>query len=207
MKMKEEKVFWKNGFLTGEGLLQKNSGDAGVVICHPHPLMGGSMFNNVVETVRDVFHGAGYSTLRFHFRGVGESSGSYDEGRGEMQDVMSACEFLKSRGSTKVVLAGYSFGAWVCSQLLQKHPTIADSAVFISPPHQYFPFDWHGLENVVDFIICGDSDLFADARDLQMAAQRISAKWTVLPATDHFYSGREDLLAEHLNHYLHEKKA
>ena len=88
MNYPEEKVYWENGLLRIEGLWIASGGDAGVVICHPHPQMGGSMYNNVAETIRDVFAGQNYSTLRFNFRGVGGSTGQFDEGRGEVQDVL-----------------------------------------------------------------------------------------------------------------------
>ena len=85
--MKEERVTIINNGLLIEGLLEKSSGDRGVVICHPHPLMGGSMHNNVVEAIREAFAAEKYSTLRFNFRGVGHSTGVYDEGRGEQEDI------------------------------------------------------------------------------------------------------------------------
>lgn len=202
----EEKVSWKNALYTAEGLWRGGEGESGVVICHPHPLMGGSMYNNVVEIIRDVFSDHGFSTLRFNFRGVGASTGSYDEGRGEKQDILSACEYMKSRGVKKIILAGYSFGAWVGSRLLKDRPALIHSTIFVSPPQKYFDFDWSGLENAVGFMVCGDSDPFCDADDLKKNAEYIHAQMKVLPATDHFYAGREAQLAKCLSQYIHEKK-
>lgn len=203
----EEKVFWPNGSLTGEGLWHQAAGDAGAVICHPHPLMGGSMHNNVVETVRDEMIAAGHSTLRFNFRGVGKSTGHYDEGRGEKQDLLSACAFAKSRGVEKIFLVGYSFGAWICCRLLKDQPLIAASVCLVSPPLQYFEFDWTGLENAVELMICGDQDMFCDVADLRKKAELICAKLTILRGVDHFYFGQEARLAVHLRRYICEKKA
>jgi len=203
----EEKVFWPNGSLTGEGLWHSGTGNAGAVICHPHPQMGGSMYNNVVETVRDEMIACDYSTLRFNFRGVGKSSGYYDEGRGEKQDLLSACAYAKSRGVEKIFLVGYSFGAWICCRLLKDHPLIAASVCLVSPPLQYFEFDWEGLENAVEFMICGDQDMFCDVASLRKKAELIRAKLTILPGADHFYFGQEARLAEHLRRYICEKKA
>jgi hypothetical protein len=203
----EEKVFWKNGSLTGEGLWCQGAGDAGVVICHPHPLMGGSMYNNVVETVQDVFSSCSYSTLRFNFRGVGESTGRYDEGRGEKQDILSAREFIRSQGVKNITLAGYSFGAWVCCLLLKDKLSQISSTILISPPQKYFDFDWRGLEDAVEIMICGDSDPFCDVDGLRENAEYIHSRVTILRATDHFYAGQEARLAEHLSNYIHEKKA
>lgn len=84
------------------------------LVCHPHPLGGGTMHNKVVFKVAQVLQTLGIPTLRFNFRGVGHSSGTYDEGRGEMDDVRYALEFLSRRYSgLPVVLAGFSFGAYV----------------------------------------------------------------------------------------------
>lgn len=202
----EERVFWKNDIFVGEGLWHRSSGPHGVVICHPHPLMGGSMYNNVVETVRDVFSSCDYSTLRFNFRGVGKSTGAYDEGRGEMQDILSACKFLKDQGVETIVLAGYSFGAWVCSRLLAEW-NLFSSVILISPPQKYFDFHWSGLMNAVDLIICGDCDEFCDSDDVKKKAQSIHSKLIILPHADHFYAGQEPLLSQHLRKYIYEKKA
>jgi hypothetical protein len=203
---REEKVTWKNGSLIGEGLWSDAGGDAGVVVCHPHPQMGGSLYNNVVETVCGVFSAAGFSTLRFNFRGVGGSTGCYDEGAGEKEDVLSACDFIKSRGVKKLTLAGYSFGAWICCRLLNAQASPADDVLLISPPQKYFDFRWNGLENTVKAIICGDSDSFCDAADLGKKAAAIGAELFILQKTDHFYAGREPLLARYLEQYIAKKK-
>ena len=86
--MKEEKVYMKNDLLILKDCWHKASGEKGVVICHPHSLMGGSMYNNVVEAIQEAFAAENYSTLRFNFRGVGGSTGIYDEGRGEQEDIL-----------------------------------------------------------------------------------------------------------------------
>ncbi len=70
-----------------EGVLREGTGKGGGVICHPHPLYGGSMWNNVVDAVEMGFFRAGFTTLKFNFRGVGGSTGRYDEGAGETRDV------------------------------------------------------------------------------------------------------------------------
>ncbi len=101
-----------------EGVLREGAGKGSVVICHPHPLYGGSMWNNVVDALEMGFFQAGFSTLKFNFRGVGASTGRYDEGAGEMRDAAAACRHLQEHtgGGERFVLAGYSFGAWVCAR-------------------------------------------------------------------------------------------
>src|SRR5689334_21804902 len=84
------------------------------VVCHPHPLGGGTMHNKVVFKVAQTLQSLNIPALRFNFRGVGHSTGTYDEGRGEMDDVRYALEFLSRRyPGLPVVLAGFSFGSYV----------------------------------------------------------------------------------------------
>ncbi len=78
-----------------EGVLHEGAGIGGAVICHPHPLYGGSMWNDVVDAMEEGFSKAGFTTLRFNFRGVGSSTGRYDGGVGETEDLVAACQFLK----------------------------------------------------------------------------------------------------------------
>lgn len=84
------------------------------LVCHPHPLGGGTMHNKVVFKVAQELQSLNVPALRFNFRGVGHSTGKYDEGRGEMEDVRFALDFLSHRyPGLPVILAGFSFGAWV----------------------------------------------------------------------------------------------
>jgi uncharacterized protein len=87
---------------------------ASAVVCHPHPLHGGTMHNKVVFRVAKTSLTLGMPTLRFNFRGVGRSAGSFDSGRGERDDVVAALGFLRTRfPNLPLVVAGFSFGSWV----------------------------------------------------------------------------------------------
>jgi alpha/beta superfamily hydrolase len=101
-----------------EGILRENGKRGGAVICHPHPLYGGSMYNNVVEALEEGFLQSAFTTLRFNFRGVGGSEGAYDDGNGEVQDAIAACGYMRHilGGDASLVLAGYSFGAWIAAR-------------------------------------------------------------------------------------------
>lgn len=200
--MTEEKIYIRNGSQIIEGLLGKASGDQGVIICHPHSLMGGSMYNNVVEAIQEAFSAENYSTLRFNFRGVGESSGHYDEGRGEQEDVVSACKFMKEMGVTTLLFAGYSFGAWVGSKIISECEKYFVSTILISPPINYFKFEWDNLKDKIDLLICGDSDSFCPMGALFSETRTINSKVKTIQGADHFYIRKEEELEHIIKEYL-----
>lgn len=99
-----------------EGLLNVPDGDVrqAAVVCHPHPVHGGTMHNNVVYNTARAMRERGMAVLRFNFRGVGKSAGTYDCGRGEQDDVRAAIDWTLARyPQAHCVLAGFSFGSWV----------------------------------------------------------------------------------------------
>jgi uncharacterized protein len=200
--MTEEKIYLKNGSLIIEGLFCKALGEKGVVICHPHSLMGGSMYNNVVEALQKAFATENYSTLRFNFRGVGGSTGVYEEGVGETKDVLAVCDHLKKLGVTKLFLAGYSFGAWVGSKVLEGNKNPFTASICVSPPINYFNFNWDNLNNRINLFICGDCDQFCNLDILTKIAQKIKSPVEIIRGADHFYMGKEkeltDILRQHM---------
>jgi alpha/beta superfamily hydrolase len=198
----EEKTYIENGSLIIEGLLRRTSKEKCVVICHPHPLMGGSMYNNVVEAIGEAFDSENFSTLRFNFRGVGGSTGTYDEGRGEKEDILAVCEYLKKMGIMKLFFAGYSFGAWVGSKILEENDNPFSFRICISPPVDYFYFKWGNLKNKINLIICGDGDQFCRVDFLIQKAQKINSPVEIINGADHFYSGKEKELICILKRYI-----
>ena len=97
-----------------------------VVLCHPHPVHGGTMNNRVIFRAGKAANGAGLLALRFNFRGVGASTGTYDHGKGEQEDVAAAIEWLRREApGLPLVLIGFSFGAWVGLQVAYRDPEIA----------------------------------------------------------------------------------
>ena len=203
--MREEKIFIKNNALVIEALLHRASGERGVVICHPHSLMGGSMHNNVVEALQEIFSSENITTVRFNFRGVGSSTGSYSEGVGEKEDIIAVCEYLKKSGMREILFAGYSFGAWVGSGIIAQPDHPFCSSIFVAPPIDYFEFDWHPLKNKIDLLICGDADQFCSLEVLTDKAKKINAALEIIRGADHFYGGREQELMEILHKYMLKK--
>lgn len=203
--MQEEKILIKNKALVIEALLHRSSGERGAVICHPHPLMGGSMYNNVVEALQEAFASEGISTLRFNFRGVGSSTGSYNEGVGEQDDILAAGNYLKTSGLSEIFFAGYSFGAWVGAGVIAQPDHPFRGSVFVAPPIDYFEFDWRPLKNKIDLMICGDADSFCPLEPLRDTSEKINASLEVIGGADHFFMGEEKTLVIVLRNYLAKK--
>jgi len=200
--LKEEKIFIKNDPLTIEALLHKGSSQKGVLVCHPHSLMGGSMYNNVVEAVAEVFAAQNYTTLRFNFRGVGASSGNYDEGNGEAQDIIAAGRHLQELGLSEIYLCGYSFGAWAGAKAIARKDDMFSQCIFISPPDKYFGFDFKALSGKVNLLICGNYDDFCDIHNMKYQSEVMESKLEIIDGADHFYAGREKEIQEILLKYI-----
>ena len=120
-----------------EALLQEREDHAhaiAAVVCHPHPLYGGTLHNKVVHRVAGALHALGAAVLRFNFRGVGGSEGSHDRGAGELEDARCALEFMRTRyPGARRWLAGFSFGSWVAARLAAAAEDV-ERLVLIAPP-------------------------------------------------------------------------
>jgi len=182
-----------------EGLLNQRDERKGVVVTHPHPIYGGDMYNLVVESIVHVYQMKGYTTLKFNFRGVGRSQGTYDNGIGEQKDVLSAISFLVNMGMARIDLAGYSFGAWVNAHAIRED-TLVEQLIMVSPPVGFMDFQSIGRLNPLKFVVTGNRDDIAPA---DMVKKMIpiwnpDARLEVIDGADHFYGGYLGQLEERL---------
>ncbi len=186
--MTEKSVVFESGDLKLEGLLDRAEGDAGVVITHPHPQYGGSMQNNVVESLVKAYKKACYTTLRFNFRGMGRSEGHYDEGVGEQADVRGAVAYLKDLGMTALHLAGYSFGAWVNAQAIGDLNDVA-RMIMVSPPVNFMDFSFLQYTPRIQLIIAGSRDDIAPPDMIQkmLSGWNKDSDFHIIQGADHFY--------------------
>lgn len=178
------------------------------VICHPHPQYGGTMDNNVVMAARDVLSEKGYGTIRFNMRGVGSSTGSYDNGEGEADDVAAVFRHAQESGkaSEGVHLVAYSFGAWVALKAVTKGLS-PSTLTLISPPVDFTDFGDLALPACPCLIVSGDADDFCSELSLRrwldpQAKDRDDVSVRILPLTDHFYFGREGPLEDALKGFF-----
>ncbi len=198
MTIQEKSITFKCEDLEIEGRLH-TAGPQGVVVTHPHPLYGGDMYNAVVEMIVGAFQDLGFSSLRFNFRGVGSSQGTFDNGRGEIQDIQAAMNHMAQIGIETAFLAGYSFGAWVSAQLAPQ--ALGDTAlVMVSPPVAFIQFKNRQPIPNLKLVITGDQDEIAPEQMVreQLAGWDPAAHLEIISGADHFYSGCLPNLAETL---------
>ena len=169
------------------------AGPRGVaVICHPHPQHGGTMDNKVVQTLARALLHLGYRTLRFNFRGVGASEGSWDEGRGEVDDALAVVA-AHSEAGLPLVLAGFSFGGYVAASAAAQLPegARAERLVLVGPSTQKQQLPDVPADTLV---IHGELDDVVPLAATFAWARPQSLPVVVVPGGGHFFHGQLGLL-------------
>ena len=185
-----QKVFFQSDDYRIEGLLNQRPGDNGVVVSHPHPLYGGDMHAAVVESIVHVYWKMGYTTLKFNFRGVGNSQGRYGDGIGEQQDVRTAISCLQKTGIKQIDLAGYSFGAWVNAHAMDLDSPV-ERMVLVSPPVAFMDFKNVSALERLKLVVTGSRDMIAPPEAIQkmLPSWNPEARFEIIEGADHFYGG------------------
>jgi len=161
------------------------------IICHPHPLQGGTMFNKVVTTLDRGLAELGLATVRFNFRGVGESAGEHDEGRGESDDLITVAEWVRrERPGAALWLAGFSFGSYVVLRVASKLDPA--QVILIAPPVGRWDFSAIEWPKCPVLIVQGEDDDVVDAPSALAWAQAQTPMPTIvrMPDTGHFFHRR-----------------
>jgi uncharacterized protein len=198
--MKEAGVTFRSGDLTLEGRLANPGGDApAAVVCHPHPMYGGSMDNNVVDAILAALWQAGYATLRFNFRGVGLSEGEHDGGPGEVDDAIAAARFILAQPGVRkggLLMAGYSFGAMVAVSAGYEHAEIARIVAVALPIAMTDVRIPDGASTPI-LLVSGDHDSYSPAKEVRALKDKIGApaRVEILSGADHFFGGMEGKLS------------
>jgi len=163
------------------------------VICHPHPAHGGTMQNKVVHTLSRAFVAQGFAALRFNFRGVGKSSGEYDEGDGEFQDVLAAIDWLQRRyARLPLWLAGFSFGGAMSVRAAVAASVTASGLVSVAPAVSRFAQELSSQPACPWLIVQGDKDELVDINETIEYVNGLNPgpELAVFPDGDHFFHGR-----------------
>jgi len=205
--MAEKEIFFDSGPLKIQGLLEERSGEKGVVVTHPHPLYGGDMYNHVVEAVCQAYKEREYTCLRFNFRGVGLSEGEHDSGAGEQDDVMAALDYLSALGKNEIDLAGYSFGAWVNAQGIDKYHQ-AKRMIMISPPVNAMDYSFLSYSPKIKLVISGSHDDIAGTKGIKegMPIWNPEAILKIIEGADHFYGSKTDELKRLIVEFLGDRE-
>ncbi len=173
-----------------------------VVLCHPHPLGGGCMDVPLVVTMARMMAQEGMGALRFNFRGVGRSTGTFSGGTREVEDLQGALRWLREQDEFQaqdLYVVGWSFGSWVGLRWGLGVAEVSRLAL-ISPPTIGFDFSYFLQEITLPLdkrvlVIYGERDQFLDQAKMDDLVQKLGARSEVLPGADHFLFGREGEVA------------
>lgn len=169
------------------------------IVCHPHPLYGGTMQNKVVDYLSRTLNDLGVGTLRFNFRGVGASEGEYARGIGEADDLRAVLDWSRRhRPEHPVWLAGFSFGAYIALSVAREYPL--EALITVAPPINFFDFTALGAPQCPWVLVQGEADEVVPAADVIGWAERQSPTPAIvrLPDVGHFFHGNLNALRERL---------
>jgi uncharacterized protein len=180
------------------------------LVCHPHPLYGGTLHNKVVFHAMKALQTFGFPVLRFNFRGTGLSEGEHDKGNGEMGDVRSALDWLEAKFACPLLFAGFSFGAAVglraaCAD--ERVEALIGMGLPVTPiDERRYDYDFLGSCTKPKLFVSGSRDQFGPRVQLEQtfASMAEPKKLVIVDAGDHFFEGRLRELREAIEHWTRE---
>ena len=201
-----------------EALLNAGTPNAthAALICHPHPLFGGTLHNKVVFHTMKALNSFGFPALRFNFRGAGLSHGQHDQGQGEIEDVRTALNWLDAEFHLPIIFAGFSFGAAVGLQaaaldervkaLIGVGTPVGPVAADTEIPRVY-TFDFLRNSTKPKLFISGARDKFGPRAKLEALAASVPEpkKLVIIEGADHFFEGRLRELREAIENWVREQ--
>ncbi len=184
------------------------------LILHPHPTSGGTMNNRIVQSMYQTFVRRGFATLRFNFRGVGRSQGTFDNGIGELSDAASALDWVQQihPESETTWVAGYSFGAWIGMQLLMRRPEIK-GFISISPPANLYDFTFLAPCPSSGIIVQGRADDVVTPAGVQKLVDKLKTQRHItidhveIDGANHFFENEQDQMMGAVDAYLDKRLA
>lgn len=167
------------------------------VICHPHPVYGGTMSNKVVHILAAGFRELGAHSVRFNFRGVGRSAGEFDNGIGETDDLLAVVAWVQAHfPGSPLWLAGFSFGAWIALKATaQLQP---ERLLLVAPPVDMYDFNVIPEVSMPWMVIQGSGDevVSAEAVAKWVAQRQPAPRFVLLDSAGHFFHGQLNVLKE-----------
>lgn len=179
------------------------------MILHPHPEGGGTMNDRIVQRLYKTFADRGFATLRFNFRGVGRSQGSFDSGIGELSDAASALDWVQSihPEAQSTWIAGYSFGALIGMQLLMRRPEVR-GFISVAPPANMYDFSFLAPCPASGIFVQGAADTVVQPNAVQKLVDKLRTQKHItihheeIPRANHFFENELDDLMASVDNYL-----
>ncbi len=190
----------------------KQQGSPVALVLQPHPEYGGTMNNKIVYESYKVFFKNGFSVIRINFRGVEKSDGVFDNGQGELADAAAALDWIEKEnaGFGQCWIAGFSFGALICMQLIMRRPEV-NKFIAISPQPNVYDFTFLAPCPISGLVVYGKNDELVPEesvlnlkKKLQMQ-KNIDVKFDPIPNANHFFKGKEKELSSSVDRYLKDK--
>jgi len=206
----------RNFFLEGpagrlEAILWKPAGGLqprlAALVCHPHPLFGGTMHNKVAYQVAKSLDALELPVLRFNFRGAGTSAGVHDRGRGELGDVSAALDFLAGEfPGTALLVAGFSFGCWVGLRVGCSDKRVTD-LIGLGTPVNNTDFSFLRDCRKPKLFVHGEKDEFGEISKVEALVESLPGekRLTVVAGADHFFAGKLDQVDAAIRGWLQER--
>jgi hypothetical protein len=212
--MPEVLINGPEGRLEGRYYHSKTPNSPLALILHPHPEHGGTMNNKVSFALYQIMAQRGFSTLRFNFRGVGNSQGVYDNGEGELSDAASALDWMQdiNKNAPYVWVGGFSFGAWIGMQLLMRRPEI-QGFVSIAPPANTYDFNFLAPCPTNGLILRGNKDTIVTKESIETLIDKLNVQqglnvdYREMDGANHFFRDKIPQLAHHVHDHMNQAEA
>ena len=197
------------GRIEGRYQPAKKRGAPLAIILHPHPQFGGTMNNQIVYQLFYTFLDRGFSVLRFNFRGVGRSEGTFDHGTGELSDAAAALDWMQTVNpdARSCWIAGVSFGAWIGMQLLMRRPEIR-GFISVAPPANMYDFSFLAPCPASGILIQGAGDTVVTPNSVQKLVDKLRTQKHItihheeIPRANHFFEAEMEDLMRSVDNYL-----
>ncbi len=214
MKQKSLEVFIpsSSGRIEGRYFKNQKPGSPIAIILHPHPQYGGTMNNRIVQETYNIFIKNGFSVLKFNFRGVGKSDGTFDNGQGELSDAATVLDWIEreNKGYSQCWISGFSFGSLICMQLIMRRPEVT-KFIAIAPQPNVYDFTFLAPCPTSGQIIFGEKDELVSKSNIQDLNNRLKSQkgievdFSEIKNSNHFYKDKEKALASSIEAYLKDK--
>ena len=214
MAIEKKEIFipGSSGRIQAKYFESKQQGAPVALVLQPHPQYGGSMNNRIVYETYNCFYKNNFSVIRINFRGVGKSDGVFDNGQGELSDAAAALDWIEKEnpGYSQCWVAGFSFGALICMQLIMRRPEV-NKFITISPQPNLYDFSFLSPCPISGIVIYGKNDELVHIDSISNLKKRLSiqknieVKFEAIPNANHFYKNKEKELSTIIDHYIKNK--